>query len=128
MPTRPFVLTLTTAAVVALTGAAVAQQASPAPSPAAEPAASIAPSDTMPTPSPEPSSTPADDASPEPSSKRSLSGTLVSIKGTVATIRLASGALQTYTVPANAAVALKKSLGKRLLFHVVRGALSVVPH
>jgi hypothetical protein len=127
MPTRPFVLTLTAAAVVALTGVAVAQQASPAPSPAAEPAASIAPSETMPTPSPEPSSTPADDASPEPS-KRSLSGTLVSIKGTVATIRLASGALQTYTVPANAAVALKKSLGKKLLFHVVRGALSVVPH
>jgi hypothetical protein len=52
----------------------------------------------------------------------------MSIKGTIATVKMANGTVQTYTVSAKAAAALKKSLGKKLLFRVVRGALDVVPH
>ena len=81
-------------------------------------------------PAAEPSAAPADEASPAPaaSSGRSLQGTLMSIKGTVATMKMANGTVQTYTVSTKVAAALKKSLGKKLLFHVVRGALNVVPH
>lgn len=73
---------------------------------------------------------PQDDASPspEPASRRSLQGTLMSVKGTIATVKMANGAVQTYTVSTKAAAALKKSLGKKLLFRVVKGALDIVPH
>lgn len=52
----------------------------------------------------------------------------MSIKGTVATMKMANGTVQTYTVSTKLAGVLKKSLGKKLLFRVVKGALNVVPH
>lgn len=66
--------------------------------------------------------------SPQHAASHSLSGTLESIKGTIATVRLADGGLQTYTVSAKAAALLKKSIGKKLAFRVLHGALDVLPH
>jgi hypothetical protein len=102
-------------------GTSVLPNAMSSAAPAADPA---------PTPRAESTAAPGDEASPspQPSSGQSLRGTLMSIKGTLATVKLANGTLQTYTVTAKAAAVLKKSLGKKLLFKVVHGALDVLPH
>ncbi len=126
MQPRSLALALTVA-LLALTGPAAAQSASPSPSAEATAAPSTEPS--VP-PSAEPSASPSDETSPapQPSTARSLRGTLMSIKGTIATVKLANGQVQTYTVSAKAAAALKKSLGKKLLFRVAHGALDLIPH
>ncbi|MDB5072182.1 MAG: hypothetical protein JWM87_3293 [Candidatus Eremiobacteraeota bacterium] len=136
---RSLVIALTTAGIVAGGCPVLAQQAAPVPSASPESAPSGAPVSTpaaAPTteasavPAAERSVPPADEASPAtvPGSGRSLKGTLMSIKGTVATVKMANGAVQTYTVSTKVAAALKKSLGKKLLFRVVKGALDVVTH
>jgi hypothetical protein len=139
MHSRSLVLALIAAAVVAGGCPVLAQQAAPLPSASPDPAASGAPvsvpavvpsAEASAVPAAEPSAAPGDEASPapQPSSGRSLTGTLMSIKGTVATVKMANGAVQTYTVSTKVAAALKKSLGKKLLFRVVKGALDIVPH
>ncbi len=143
MQHRPLALALTVAALLGWAGPAAARQPAPAASaspataesaaPSAEPAAaasqepvSAASAEPSPAASTEPSPS---DASPAPlPAGRSLRGTLVSLKGTVATVRAANGTLQSYTVSAKAAALLKKSLGKKLLYRVVRGTLDLVPH
>lgn len=125
MPYRSLLLALAVVAgaVPSVSGTVLAQQATPLPS-------------TSPSPDPDPSGVPTegpmthDDAvpSPEPASGRSLAGTLMSVKGTIATVKLANGTVQTYTVTTKTAALLKKSLGKKGLFRVVGHVLDVVPH
>jgi hypothetical protein len=126
MPFRPLAL-LTAAALLALGAPAVAQQSSPEPNASPEPAATGAGGlrwEASPGPKPEPVSSPA----PEESPAHSLRGTLMSLKGTIATVKMANGAVQTFTVPGQTAAVLKRSIGKKLLFRVVKGALDIVPH
>lgn len=137
MPFRSLAFTLAAAALVAAGCPALAQQAAPVPSASPGPMSSTVPgiapaADASAAPVAEPSASPVPDETatpaPEPSSKRSLSGTLMSVKGTVATLKMANGTVQTYTVSTKVAAALEKSLGKKLLFRVVKGALDIVPH
>ena len=71
---------------------------------------------------------PTEEPSPAPGATHSLSGTLMSVKGTLATVRMANGTLQTYTVTTKTAALLKKRLGKKGIFRVVHGVLDIVPH
>jgi|GEM_PF-6039817 len=52
----------------------------------------------------------------------------MSVKGTIATVKMANGAMQSYTVTAKTAALLKKSLGKKGVFRVVGHVLDIVPH
>jgi hypothetical protein len=103
----------------------VSESPEPATSPAAIPSA-----DATVSPSPDASIAPSEDASPTPAPAPagSLRGTLMSIKGTIATVKMANGAVRTYTVSAKTAALLKKSLGKKFAFRVLHGALDLIPH
>ncbi|HEY0615686.1 MAG TPA: hypothetical protein VGC96_13625 [Candidatus Elarobacter sp.] len=142
MPHRRIAPALLTAALFMLAGPGLAAaQPMPAASATPEPAPSTsalpsaepaAPPRAEVTASPQPAAPPdaSDDASPSPApgSKATLSGTLMSIKGTVATVKMANGAVQTYTVSGKTAALLKKTLGKKFAFRVLHGALDLIPH
>jgi hypothetical protein len=139
MQFRALAPALAAALVILGCPALAADQAAPTPSTSPDPVASVAPSaassaapsaDASIAPSAEPTAAPSDQTTPapQPSTARSLRGTLMSVKGTLATVKMANGTVQTYTVSTKVAAALKKSLGKKLLFRVVHGALDVIPH
>jgi hypothetical protein len=138
MPCRSIVFAATVIAGLAFGSDALAQQA-PAPgssaSPEATPSApsmpSAAPSgDTAPVATAEPTAMPLDEASPSPPPHppASLAGTLLSLKGTIATVKMANGSVQAYTVTAKTAALLKKSVGKKVAFRLVHGVLNLLPH
>lgn len=54
-----------------------------------------------------------------------LHGTLTSLAGTKAVVKLANGTSQTYTVSAKTAAMLKHRVGKNVAFRVLNGALTL---
>ena len=125
-------LAIALAVIAVLLHAAPGGAQTPASEPTAspDPMVSAAPAiDATAAPTAEPTYAPADESSPAPApAPRSLRGTLLSVSGTIAKIRMANGAVQTYTVSAKTAALLKKSIGKKVVFHAVRGVLNLLPH
>lgn len=59
------------------------------------------------------------------STRAALRGTLTSLTGTKAIVKLANGTLQTYTVSTKTAAMLKHRVGKNVAFRVLNGALTL---